>query len=130
MGGPNAVTGAMLTCSFGVAPASLVVLPAAKVMVEGRPAAAITAVLPGANIPPFGMCTTLSNPQVAALTAAALGILTPAPCVPVIPGTWMPAAPRTMIGGQPALVAGSTCVCAWGGVVSITVPGAVRTTSS
>lgn len=130
MGGQNAVSGAMLTCSFGVAPATLNVLPSAKVMIEGRPAAAIDATAPMLNIPPFGMCTSLSNPQVAAATAAALGVLTPMACQPVIAGTWIPAAPKTLIAGMPALVSGSTCVCAWGGMVSMTMPGAVRTASN
>jgi len=130
MPGQNAVSGAMLMCTFGVAPASLNVLPTSRVTIEGRPAAAINAVAPMLNIPPFGMCTSLANPQVAAATAAALGVLTPMACQPVITGTWVPGAPRTMVGGQPALVAGSTCVCAWGGTVSMTMPGAVRTTSS
>jgi len=128
--GQNAVTGAMLQCSFGVAPATLNVLPTAKVTIEGRPAAAIMDNVAMLNIPPFGMCTTLSNPQVAAATAAALGALTPMACQPVIVSPWSPGAPTTTIGGKPALVSGSMCNCAWGGVVSMTMPGAVKTTSS
>jgi uncharacterized Zn-binding protein involved in type VI secretion len=129
MSGQNAVMGAMLQCSFGLAPATLGVLPTSRVMIEGRPAATIEAVIPLVNIPPFGMCSSLANPTVAAATAAALGVLTPMACVPAIAGTWIPAAPQTMIGGQPALVSGSTCTCSWGGMVSMTMPGAVRTTS-
>jgi hypothetical protein len=37
---------------------------------------------------------------------------------------------RTQIGGSPALTAGSLCNCAWGGVITIGFPGAVRTMSS
>jgi uncharacterized Zn-binding protein involved in type VI secretion len=129
MGGPNAVAGAMLSCSFGVAPSTLVPNGTARVMVEGRPAATITDMVPGANIPPFGMCNSLSNPTVAAATSAALGVLTPMPCVPV-PTPWTPAAPKTTLGGQPALTAGSTCTCAWGGIIQITNPGAMRTTTN
>ena len=128
--GQCAVTGAMLQCSFGVAPSTLSPLPTPRVMIEGRPAATITDIAPGAVIPPFGMCTSLANPTVAAATSAALGVLTPMPCLPAVVGTWIPAAPRTTIGGTPALVSGSTCMCAWGGVINLTMPGAVRTTAS
>jgi hypothetical protein len=122
-----AVTGAMLQCSFGIAPSTLNVLPIKRVMIEGRPAATITDMAPMLNIPPFGMCTSLANPIVAAATAAALGVLTPMPCVPAVVGTWLPGAVQTMIGGTPALTSGSMCTCAWGGVIQMTMPGAVRT---
>ncbi|WP_139983188.1 DUF4280 domain-containing protein [Nocardioides litoris] len=125
---PNpVVTGAMAMCSFGIAPSTLNFLPTSRVMIEGRPVGTIPDIAPGLNVPPFGMCTSLSNPQVAAATTAALGVLTPMPCVPVIAGPWKPGTPRTTAGGKPVLAAGSTCNCAWGGVVSITMPGAMRT---
>lgn len=123
----SAVTGAMLQCSFGLAPSTLNALPTPKVMIEGRPAAVITSTITGVNIPPFGMCTSLANPTVAAATAAALGVLTPMPCIPTIAGPWQPGAPTTMIGGMPALTSGSICMCAFGGVVSMTMTGAVKT---
>ena len=82
-------------CSFGLAPSTLSVV-APRPVVEGRPVATITDVAPGANIAPFGMCQSLANPMVAAATAAALGVLTPMPCVPVVPAPWIPLAPQTM----------------------------------
>lgn len=127
--GQNAVMGAMLQCSFGVAPSTLVAKGTSKVMIEGRPAATIMDNIGGANIPPFAMCNSLANPTVAAATAAALGVLTPMPCVPLVPGPWMPGAMKTMLGNQPALVSGSTCQCAYGGVIQMTMPGAMKTTS-
>jgi hypothetical protein len=128
MGGIATVTGAMMTCSFGVAPSTLVASPG-TVVIEGKPAATVTDIVPAANITPFGMCRSLANPTVAAATSAALGVLTPMPCVPVIASPWQVRAPKTLIGGRPALVSGSTCVCAWGGVVQLTFTGAVRTTA-
>lgn len=125
MGKPAVVMGAMAMCSFGMAPASLIVPPENRVLIEGRPAATITNSTI-ANIPTFGMCTTLSNPEVAAATTAALGVLTPMPCVPVLL-PWVPGSPTTLLGGQPALTLGSVCNCAFGGVVQIVDPGAVRT---
>lgn len=127
--GQNVVMGAMLQCSFGLAPSSLLPLPMPRVMIEGRPAATISDIAPMVNIPPFGMCSSLANPTVAAATSAALGVLTPMPCVPVTT-PWKPGAIKTFIGGKPALVSGSTCNCAWGGIIQVINPGAVRTTAN
>ena len=117
-------SGAMMTCAFGVAPGTLTVLPTARVMADGVPMASIMDHKPNVNIAPFGMCTTLSNPQVAAATSAAQGVLTPQPCVPVTTSPWTPGSPTVSVGGQPALTNTSTCMCAWGGMISITSPGA------
>jgi hypothetical protein len=119
----------MMMCTFGMAPAALNALPASRVLVEGRPVADITSTATGVNIAPFGMCTSLSNPTVAAATSAALGVLTPMPCVPVVPAPWAPGAPTTLVGGKPMLVAPSTATCAYGGVISLTNPGATTTTA-
>lgn len=128
--GSCAVLGALMQCSFGAAPSSLIVAPTTRTMIEGRPAATITDFAPMANIPPFGMCLSLANPMVAAATSAALGVLTPQPCVPATVGPWQPGSPKTIVAGRPALVSGSTCQCAWGGVISLTAPGAMRTTAN
>jgi uncharacterized protein DUF4280 len=126
--GVEVVSGAMMACSFGVAPASLTVLPANRVMVGGVPAANIMDHVPMMNIPTFGMCISLSNPQVAAATSAALGVLTPQPCIPVTSSPWAPGSPTVTIGNQPALTSSSTCNCMWGGVITISSPGQTTTT--
>jgi len=119
--------GAMMTCSFGMAPASLIVLPVNRTMAEGPPAANIMDHMPIVNIPTFGMCMSIANPVVAAATAAALGVLTPMPCIPVIPAPWAPGSPTVLIGGMPALNNTSMCMCTWAGVIQITFPGTVKT---
>ena len=121
MASPPVVSEATCMCSFGLAPAVIQIPPATEVTIEGRPAATIMNSTME-NIATFDMCSTLSNPEVAAATAAKLGVMTPMPCVPVL-SPWIPVS-TTLIGGQPALVAGSTCLCAYGGVVEITFPGA------
>ena len=121
------VMGAMMQCSFGVAPSALIVLPASRVMVEGRPAANIMDHKPVVNIPTFGMCTAPTNPAVIAATSAALGVPTPAPCVPVVPAPWAPGSPTVPIGNMPALNDTSKCMCTWAGVISITNPGTMKT---
>lgn len=119
--------GAMLQCTFGVAPSTLVVIPQSKVLADGPPAATIMDNKPIANIPPFGMCNSPSNPTVAAATAAALGVLTPMPCVPVTTAPWTPGSATVLLGGQPALNNLSKCMCTWGGVISVTNPGTTKT---
>lgn len=109
-------------CTGGAAPSSLNVLPAGRPLC-GAPAANIADVAPMMNIPPFGMCQLPSNPAVAAATAAALGVLTPMPCVPVPAGTWTPGNPKVLVGGLPALTSDSKLMCAWGGMISVTLPG-------
>jgi hypothetical protein len=116
------VNGAAMMCSFGVAPSSLVV-PSPTVTAGGLPAAKITDMAPMANIPPFGMCMTPSNPQVAAATSAALGVLTPQPCIPVISGPWSPGSTKVTVGGVPAVNDTCMCNCAWGGVITVTFAG-------
>jgi len=125
--GIEVVGGATTMCSFGAAPSVLNVLPLNRTMCGGPPAANIMDNKPIMNIAPFGVCMSLANPTVAAATSAALGVLTPMPCMPVVPAPWMPGAPTVMIGGMPALNNTSTCMCMWAGVISIVVPGQFQT---
>lgn len=118
--------GAMMQCSFGVAPSTLVVLPT-NCTLTGTPAATIMDHAPIVNVPPFGMCQSPSNPTVAAATAAALGVLTPMPCVPVTAAPWVVGSPTVMIGSMPALNNTSKLMCSWGGVIQITNPGQTTT---
>lgn len=87
------------------------------------PLATVMDNVPMKNIMPFGMCQSMANPQVAAATAAALGALTPMPCVPVITAPWAPGSPTVMIANKPALNNTSKLMCSWGGVIQITNPG-------
>lgn len=115
--------GATLMCSFGMAPSSLTVLPTNMTFAGGPVAATIMDNVPCLNIMPFGMCQSPSNPTVAAATAAALGVLTPMPCVPMTAAPWTPGSPTVMIGSMPALNNSSKLMCSWGGIIQVTVPG-------
>ncbi len=115
--------GAMCACSFGIAPSVLVVTPENRVLAGNLPVATIMDNIPIKNILPFGMCTSLANPTVAAATAAALGVLTPMPCIPVIPAPWVPGAPTVLVANKPALNQNSKAICAWGGIIQISNPG-------
>jgi hypothetical protein len=75
------------------------------------------------NILPFGVCRSLAYPATAAATAAAMGALTPMPCVPSTPAPWAPGSLTVMVGNQPAL--NNTCklTCVFGGVIQVVAPG-------
>ena len=119
--------GATLQCSFGAAPSTLVVLPVNRVMGEGPPAANIMDHIPLVNIMPFGVCSSLANPTVAAATTAALGVLTPMPCIPATMTPWVTGAPTVLLGNQPSLDNVSKCMCNWAGVVTIVNPATGKT---
>ncbi|MDR2908715.1 MAG: DUF4280 domain-containing protein [Oscillospiraceae bacterium] len=124
--GLSVAAGAQLSCSFGTAPGAMAVLPAKRVMAT-MPAATVMDNIPMTNIMPFAMCVSLSNPAVAAATAAALGVLTPQPCVPATSAPWAPGSISCMIGGVPALESNSRLLCNWGGVIQVISPGQTKT---
>jgi hypothetical protein len=117
------VNGAQLACTFGMAPSTFVVLPTNMVLAENQPSATIMDFIPMENIMPFGMCMSLANPEVASATSAAMGVLTPMPCIPATTSPWTPGATDVLIADIPALDNISTCMCMWAGVISITDPG-------
>jgi hypothetical protein len=121
---PNQVCmGASMMCSFGAAPSSLVVLPVNRTITSQVPDANIMDHVPMVNIMPFGVCMSIANPTVAAATAAALGVLTPMPCIPNTPSPWVVGAPTVLLGNQPTLDNVSKLMCIWGGVIQFVTPG-------
>jgi len=120
------VSSAVTACTFGLAPSSLTVIPKGPpVLGCSLPAANIMDYVPLVNIMPFGMCVSPTNPAFIAATAAALGVPTPVPCVPVTPAPWMPGSPTVLINNFPALNNTSKCMCTWAGVISVVYPGQV-----
>jgi len=120
--GQQVCMGAALKCSFGAAPGTLMVLPANRVL-TAVPDANIMDNKPMVNILPFGMCQSMANPMVAAATAAALGVLTPMPCVPCTTAPWVPGSPKVLLANFPTLNNSSKLMCMWGGVIGIDMPG-------
>ncbi len=124
MAGPVVATGAMALCTMGMAPSTLNFIPAPVVMGPTQ-AGKIVDMVPMMNIPPFGMCISLANPAVAAATAAALGVLTPMPCIPVPAGPWAPGSASVLLGGPPILDQASVLNCSFAGTIMITFAGQV-----
>ena len=117
------VHGAQLTCSFGAAPCSLIVLPTNSTTAADQNEATVNDFVPMQNITGFKMCTAPSNPQVAAAMGA------PVPCVPVIPSPWAPGSAGVTIEGQAALMDSDTCQCTWAGVITVSSAGQTSCTT-
>ena len=124
--GNQVCMGAMCQCTFGAAPSTLIVTPENKTLTSNMPAATIMDNVPMKNIMPFGMCSSPANPTVAAATAAALGVLTPMPCIPVTTAPWAPGCLTVLIANKPALNDSSKLMCNWGGVISVNNPGQMK----
>lgn len=112
---------ALCTCTFGAAPAPLMVTSQQTVTMCKMLAATIM----DNKLPTFGMCTSMANPTVAAATAAALGVLTPMPCIPLTVAPWVPGAPTVMVCGKPLLNNTSKLICGYGGVIQPTMTPAM-----
>ena len=113
----------LIKCSFGLIPTPLVVLPDRTVMAEGMPMGNIADMVPLMNIVTFGMCISLANPEVDAATIAALGVLVPMPCIPVVVDPWISEALDVMVEGPPAIDETAIVMCLWAGVIHIEEPG-------
>lgn len=109
------VNNSMCQCSFGAVPAPLMATSSPTVTAVNQPAATIM------DLPriPFGLCSSPANPSVAAATAAALGVLTPMPCMPAIATPWTPGSPTVVIGNYPALNNSCKAFCVYGGIIQI-----------
>lgn len=122
------VTGATIQCTMALPPGtgSLTATAQTTVKIGGQTAATIADAAPMMNVASCGMCTSLANPQVASATAAALGVLTPMPCIPSPLGTWL-GCNGPLFGGIPALTTDGTLTCAYGGTVRILFSGQTGT---
>lgn len=118
-------SGAMMKCTMGTSPATLTVLPDRMVFLAGQLMANIGDNKPMANLAPFGLCRSLGFPATASATAAALGTLTPMPCMHNTPAPWIGGKTDYLIKGQPALLKSCTCQCMWGGTISLINNGQV-----
>lgn len=118
---PLMIQGTLLKCSFGSVPTPLMVLPDKKVN-SMLPAATSSDHIPLLNIVPFGMCSNPANPMVIAATAAAMGVLTPVPCIPCTTEKWTGACEKIKVKGKPALNMDARLSCLYGGSIQATVP--------
>lgn len=118
-------SGAMMKCTMGTSPAKLTVLPNRMVFLAGQLMANISDNKTMVNLAPFGLCRSLAFPPTASATSAAMGTLTPMPCMHNTPAPWIGGKMDYLIKGQPALLKSCTCQCMWGGTISLINNGQV-----
>ncbi len=118
---PIIIQGTMLKCSFGNIPTPIMVLPDKKVN-SMLPVAVKSDHIPFLNILPFGMCSNPANPVVAAATAAALGVLTPMPCIPCTVQDWSRPCGKVKIHGKEMINMDSQLSCLYGGTIQAVAP--------
>ena len=119
-------SGAILSCPMGFIPAVMNIIPK---LISGsfRPLASITDCISYLNVSMFGPCKSLLNPVTAAQTAAAFGVLTPGPCMPVPAGVWLPTKPNVTTLTGPVLTNNSMLICAFAGIIKINMSGQFKT---
>ena len=122
-------TTATLTCSMGSTPSTFTG-SCARVNVQGKPAATVMDHKPMANVAPFGLCRSLTNPVVAAATSAAMGTLTPQPCIPATMTPWSPGSAKVKLTEKPALRDSDRLVCNWAGQIQVTNAGQAKVSVS
>ena len=108
---------ALCQCVFGAAPCPLTVSSQQTVKAMNLNVATIMDNKPAT----LGMCRCPNNPAVISATSAALGVFTPAPCTPAIPGTWVVGVPTVQVCGKPLLNNTTKLMCQWGGMISISL---------
>ena len=118
---PIIIQGTLLKCSFGNAPVPIMVLPDKKVN-SMLPVAVKSDHIPFLNILPFGMCSNPANPMVIAATAAAMGVLTPVPCIPCTVQDWTGACGKVKIKGKEVINMDSRLQCLYGRSIQTAAP--------
>ena len=116
MGTNPIVQTAMVKCSFGSAPASVVVQSQPTVKMCGVPAATIM----DNKLLMFGTCTSPAHPVVSSTGS-------PGPCMGAaqITAPWMPGSATVRICGKPAANKSCQLMCNFGGVIQMTMTPAV-----
>ncbi len=104
-----------IKCSYGSAAVPFIVKNPSY-MVGATPGGTIGDAIPFTNIPTFGQCRCMDNPENAAYAATKVY----APCVPMTE-SWIPDVPTITVGGLPILDKATKCMCDWGGEITVEV---------
>lgn len=117
------VAGAKMKCSFGDKEAILTAPFSHGYYCNEKPVLNIMDFKPMVNIMSFGMCSSMTNPTVAAATAAANGKLQKMPCIPMVVTPWLNGKMDVMVENQPAILNNSKNMCVYCGQITIEKDG-------
>ncbi len=112
-------SGSFAECTCGTTPAELLADFDTGATADGSIVLTIDMIVAEVNIGSFGDCDSLLNPEVSTATAAAEGVLTPMPCVPVVVDSWTPGSLTASETGVGYVNDTSICTCSYGGEISI-----------
>lgn len=102
-------------CEYGVSPMPLLSIPmGAPVMAGGMLALTLPQVTPYANVLPFALCESSSNPLV--------DLIGTAPCTPMTVLPWLPDSFTVLVNGEPWAFEDSLTMCAYAGEISVLIP--------
>lgn len=111
-----------LTCTMGLTPSPLNILPVNAVFGQFLPLATMMDNKPLLNIMPFGLCKSPANPMVAAIIASSLGAVTQGPCIPATFAPWVSSKPVIMIKNFPCITINDQLICSYGGMIKAVAP--------
>ncbi|MEC1180068.1 DUF4280 domain-containing protein [Metasolibacillus meyeri] len=117
------VAGATLSCSQGDQTSKLQMPVSHGVYTKNKAQMNTMDFKPNTHVQPFGQCQALTNPVVAAATAANNGVLRPMPCTPMLTMPWLNGKDDQLIEGQPALTTQSTNMCLYCGTIRVEEDG-------
>ena len=112
-------TGSSAICTCGTTSAELIADYDTGAIVNDMIVMTVDMIVSEVNIMSFGECDSLVNPEVSTATAAAGGVTTPMPCVPVVASDWTTGSLTASQDGIAYITDTSTCTCSYGGVISI-----------
>lgn len=112
-------SGSYATCTCGTTPAELLADYDTGATVSDMIVMTVDMIVSEVNIMSFGDCDSLINPEVSDATAAAGGVTTPMPCVPVVASDWTTGSLTASQDGIAYITDTSTCTCSYGGVITI-----------
>jgi hypothetical protein len=117
------VDGAQVQCSYGSKLGAFKASANRNICINHKVQGNIQDFHSQANVPSFGMCSSMRNPKVIAANKGNPGKTIPQPCSPSVSMPWLNGKKDVYVDQSPALMSCSTNLCMWCGKISFTTDG-------